>query len=440
MTLAAILLATANGANMSGLFKAATVTPRTKARLSWRKRPNGPLNPASSKRAVWGAETFFVFLFEMVRKWVYYFLERPAMSQTEVKNLRGRNGKTAQLIEQLQGEILRGDRPPGSRLPTFAEMRSQFGVAVATSDQIYSALEQAGLVRRENGKGLFVRDVQRRAHTGIIGFTGKRPFGSHCQGSPYHGHMIEGIQDAALAAGYEVLLLRPESRICWEQVDGVLVSHGYSSDIWDRFPPGMPFVSMVMEWTDHPSILSEDYPAMKEMTNHLLDLGHRRIGLFSLSQSQYSQQRNQAYSDSLTEAGLVPEAAWQRDLRFQEMTGTFETLGYVRMKQWLAEDWASHNFTALMAYNDDVAYGAIRALREAGYSVPQDVSVTGFDGVPAGHGPQYLSTVKVPLQAIARTAFKGLCNWIERDEVPQSARLRSHFMAGQTTGPCPGKP
>jgi len=89
------------------------------------------------------------------------------------------------------------------------------------------------------------------------------------------------------------------------------------------------------------------------------------------------------------------------------------------MKSWLAEGWAEAGFTAFLAHNDDTAIGAMEALSEAGYSVPGDVSVIGFDDQPSGqfHRPR-LTTVNPQLREIGALAVDMLRQQINAADEP----------------------
>ena len=76
-------------------------------------------------------------------------------------------------------------------------------------------------------------------------------------------------------------------------------------------------------------------------------------------------------------------------------------------------------FTAMAVFNDGAAVGAIRALREAGLRVPQDVSVTGFDGVPLLRQTDApLTTIHVPAQDLGRAAARMLIRRLRSDGDP----------------------
>jgi DNA-binding LacI/PurR family transcriptional regulator len=80
----------------------------------------------------------------------------------------------------------------------------------------------------------------------------------------------------------------------------------------------------------------------------------------------------------------------------------------------------SHGITGIICASDVLALGAIRAVRRAGLSVPEDVSVVGFDDSPASfinctHPP--LTTVRQPIEAMGRAAVMMLVNQIERGPI-----------------------
>lgn len=90
-------------------------------------------------------------------------------------------------------------------------------------------------------------------------------------------------------------------------------------------------------------------------------------------------------------------------------------LGYVFAKRFLSRN--HEPFTALFAYNDSSAMGAIRAISEAGLRVPEDISVVGFDDIQsAAYSNPALTTVRQPLQKMGEIAARTLLNRIENRE------------------------
>jgi LacI family transcriptional regulator len=97
-------------------------------------------------------------------------------------------------------------------------------------------------------------------------------------------------------------------------------------------------------------------------------------------------------------------------------------------------------FTALFAYNDISAIGAIRAFQEAGFRVPQDISVVGFDDIPAAafHHPS-LTTVRQPLQKMGEIAVAILISRIEGEkDQPREISVQPEIVVRASTAPAPG--
>jgi LacI family transcriptional regulator len=111
-------------------------------------------------------------------------------------------------------------------------------------------------------------------------------------------------------------------------------------------------------------------------------------------------------------------------------------LGYPFAKQLLAR---KKPFTALFAYNDISAIGAIRALQEQGFRVPQDVSVMGFDDIPgAAFNTPTLTTVRQPLARMGQVAAQTLLERIAgRDDYPPEIAIEPELVVRESTGKAP---
>ncbi|HEY6401229.1 MAG TPA: substrate-binding domain-containing protein, partial [Blastocatellia bacterium] len=108
--------------------------------------------------------------------------------------------------------------------------------------------------------------------------------------------------------------------------------------------------------------------------------------------------------------------------------------GYLATKRLLDK---GEPFTALFAFNDISAIGAIRALREAGLIVPDDVSVIGFDDIPAAaYNYPALTTIKQPLREMGRLAAEHLLNHISNgaeSEFPEEIMVEPELIVRQST-------
>jgi DNA-binding LacI/PurR family transcriptional regulator len=167
---------------------------------------------------------------------------------------------------------------------------------------------------------------------------------------------------------------------------------------------------------------------------HLLGLGHREIAfLKGHAASSDSAARWAAIRVVASELGICvrPELTVQID-----STVSTPHLGYPFAKELLSRN---QPFTALFAYNDLSAIGAIWAFREAGLRVPEDVSVIGFDDIPAAaFANPGLSTVRQPLHRMGQIAAKRVIDQIEghAEWVPEIA-IEPEFVVRDSTGPVP---
>jgi LacI family transcriptional regulator len=168
--------------------------------------------------------------------------------------------------------------------------------------------------------------------------------------------------------------------------------------------------------------------------NHLATLGHKRIAFMRGNPlSSDSTDRWRAICEVAQRIGVTidPELTVQID-----MDDPTPQLGYPFAKQLLAR---KKPFTALFAYNDISAIGAIRALQEQGFRVPQDVSVMGFDDIPgAAFNTPTLTTVRQPLARMGQVAAQTLLERIAgRDDYPPEIAIEPELVVRESTGKAP---
>ena len=377
-------------------------------------------------------------------------LERPA--------LRTANGtrsvpKYKRLADDFRRRMKAGELVSGQQLPSFAVMRAEHGITQATLEQVYSLLEQDGLITRTKGRGTFVAQPKSRATSKVIGVVTEEVISQH----PYYALVLSAIQQAARNDGLSVLLLYDAAMLATIHVDGLIV-YDPRDEIVKKLPAGIPQVSIIFPKAEIASVVADDYEGSLHATNYLLSQGHRRIGFLTSgcqgNSDAASEERLQAYYDALGGAGVEVDPRFVYPLFgpwSPRQESDLKKRGYQRMTEWLREDWGSLGCTALMTQNDDVAMGAIEAFEDAGISVPSDVSVVGFDGTDfADHFRPRLTTVVVPLRRIGEAAVNqlevltgkpfgsaGPGEATGEDDVCRRILLPTEFRVGDSTGPAP---
>lgn len=178
-----------------------------------------------------------------------------------------------------------------------------------------------------------------------------------------------------------------------------------------------------------PTVGSNNWYGGRAATQHLLELGHRRIGMISgPTDVLCSRVRVDGFRSAHSEAGIADDPKLLR-------WGTFEAkAGFQYGHELLSQP---DRPTAIFAGSDLQALGVIRAARQLGLRIPEDVSVVGFDNVPLAEWIG-LTTVDQPLRAMARTATQILLA-LARGEEPELRRidLATELVVRETTGPPP---
>jgi LacI family transcriptional regulator len=168
--------------------------------------------------------------------------------------------------------------------------------------------------------------------------------------------------------------------------------------------------------------------------NHLASLGHQRVAFMKGNPlSSDSTERWEAICEVAQRIGVTIDQELTVQLDMDDPT---PQLGYPFAKQLLAR---KKPFTALFAYNDISAIGAIRALQEQGLRVPQDVSVMGFDDIPvAAFNTPTLTTVRQPLARMGQVAAQTLLERIAgRDDYPSEIAIEPELVVRESTAKAP---
>ncbi|AEC01319.1 LacI family DNA-binding transcriptional regulator [Parasphaerochaeta coccoides] len=150
------------------------------------------------------------------------------------------------------------------------------------------------------------------------------------------------------------------------------------------------------EWTSTSIHVSEE-EAAHAAVNHLIQLGHRRISLICGKRYSFSLERKRGYRNALEYAGL------KYDENLVVYVDSYSVLsGGEGMRELMKRNTP---FTAVFAVTDELAIGAMRELKDHGISVPQDVSIVGFDDIEiSSFTIPRLTTIRQPLGEMAQTS------------------------------------
>ncbi len=260
--------------------------------------------------------------------------------------------------------------------------------------------------------------------------------------SPYYQHILSGISDYLKETDYQFkLLLLKGDNPKWnqydfragERVDALIITH------WFMFFSD----KSIFENLEIPSVIINDiesdvsarffgvdhFIGGQIAAHHLCSLGHRRIAILTgPSWSKDSQQRVLGFQTYLRKNGTEVPA----DLI---LSGDFlETKAYAQMDVFLRK---ASDLTAIFCCNDQMAYGAIRRIKELGLYCPKDISIIGYDDDPlsTSFNPP-LTTIHVPIYKIAQEASQYLVNCLKGDSLekftPGSSLFPVHLVERQS--------
>lgn len=239
--------------------------------------------------------------------------------------------------------------------------------------------------------------------------------------------------------GYEVLLISEEAKL-WQgdllrhckamRLDGVFcLSCDYDSPAVKKLiDGGIPVVGFEVPYENVSCVESKNYESAKKLTEYFLSLGHKRIAFVSGTDTFITRERIRGYRDALMQAGLPPDDLLQRCGYFSKDEGAIATRLLMS---------CGKKCTAALYPDDFTAIAGMRELKKYGISVPDDLSIAGFDGVSLGRmvTPQ-LTTVVQDAQKIGKVAADMLLDKIEgRETEPRTVRLDTELFIGESSIP-----
>lgn len=307
-------------------------------------------------------------------------------------------------------------------------------VTPATRAKVEKAIEELGYYRNELARSF---RVQQSLTIGLItpDFT-----------NPVYGEIAEGLQEICISNGYMMLFVYsgsdPEREKELVQMfrakhaDGVIIQP-VTSNPQETIKPlqqaKIPVVLLQHDWPEMDCVVLADLQGGKLATQHLLDLGHRRIGFIKgrLPSAARADERLNSYCQTLRAGGIEPDPALAIESDVNQKAGC------QAMQQLLA---LPEPPTAVFTHNDVLALGAMHAIQAAGLSIPGDVSIVGYDDTA---GSAYLAppltTIRFSRWEIGRQAATLLFNAIEQNESykPSTVEVPVELIVRASTGPVP---
>lgn len=329
----------------------------------------------------------------------------------------------------------------------------RYGVASATAQRVQQAIGELGY------ESNLVARSMRSQRTQVIGVlvSGVEPFSAE---------LLKGAAGELERAGYAMMVYSGGRRneAGWEQrylsgissvlADGTILVAPTVVDV--DAPHPVVAVDPNVGGMNIPTIAAENFAGARQAVEHLIGLGHRRIGLVAGRPDLESARRREAgYRDALERAGIAVDPSLIEVGGFQEDTAAMAARTLLDRPD---------RPTAIFAANDLSAIEVIRVAGERGLRVPDDLSVVGFDNIPeSALCEPPITTVDQSIQALGRTAVRALLAMLQADDgvdtagtdraerpdpttfdaaaiVPTHIELPTRLVIRHSCGPVPGRP
>jgi DNA-binding LacI/PurR family transcriptional regulator len=260
--------------------------------------------------------------------------------------------------------------------------------------------------------------------------------------NPYSAELANAVRETLWHRGFSLFICISEHTadeditafrsLAEHNVDGIIVAtrsnvegDEYLREIVDSHMP-VVVIGRDFKCDGVDNVSADNLTGGFEATQHLIDLGHRRIGFIGADlQNRGNLKRLQGYLNALTEHGIEIDERLVTGKK-EALSGvpgySTEKMGYEGMKRLLS---LPNPPTAVFARNDFTAIGAMTSIKEAGLSIPSDIAIVGFDDIPmATHTSPPLTTVRQPMRLQGQLAADLLLRRINAEDVSSSTERK----------------
>lgn len=324
----------------------------------------------------------------------------------------------SQIVRSIESAITSGAFAVGERLPSISRLGEQFGVSRMTIIMALKELKAAGYLESRPRSGFYVcrpanseLPASQRTLVALLVTAMQNTF---------YAKIVAGAEEECRKAGYRLVVANSKNDPLLEaehirelagQVAGLIIApvtgapnYAAYSILLERQVPWV-FVDRFIEGLAVPCVATDNVQGGYLATQHLLEMKRRRIYMVSVDGTSTFRERAEGYRKALQEFGVPFDSRLIRSRGDDN-----HTAGYILTREILEEEKARKQQApiGLFAVNEEIASGCYLAIREAGFSIPRDVAVVGYDDLSALHLDPPLTTIRQPLTEFGSAAVELL--------------------------------
>jgi GntR family transcriptional regulator of arabinose operon len=348
------------------------------------------------------------------------------LQEEDMENSDKKTIKYMVIKDKIIAMINEGQYKVGDKLPSEQELGIAHQVSNITSKKALDELENEGFIRRVKGSGSFVSDTRQENALHEVNANSLKmialvlPLGSSTGGGM---DLFSSVETVAKSHGYYVSVENTH-RSCEKEreiilnllkdnIRGIIYYPSYTSENFDLLKKLSieKYPIVIIDQTIHDigidTVICDNYKGSHALTKHLISCGHRNIAFVCeghIDERASLRERFLGYGDAMAEANMTLnlDLILSQNTRYQHLNESSKVQFYKRVIETVQ---ANKSVTALQVANDEDAVELIRLCKKKGISIPEDLSVVGFDDLEiASYITPPLTTVKQNFQLIGRQA------------------------------------
>jgi len=351
------------------------------------------------------------------------------------------------IINTILEWIQNGDFKSDDKLPSESRLMEEFSTSRITVTRALKELELKGIIYRHKGKGSFVASVQKKtpSETKIISLVLPHKVNFFSGGQQYAHQIYRSCQERGYLCSlhYSDQSSHKERQILEEidahNVAGAIIypiSNKNISILSRMSIQGFPMVLLdrKLDELPLPVISSDNFKGAFEAVSYMTGRGHNKIAFVGAKDSDVVSDRYKGYCRALTKSGI----ALDRDLlitRFNKTNDDEQSILNEKEALQILKNLMKLKISALFCVNDLVAYRFLNAAKRMKVTVPEELSLVGFDNIKyLEETPWDLTTVAQDFETISRSSVSMLVDMIEKgeDSHPRDLIVPTTFLEGNT--------